>query len=463
MLASITPQYVEMVLRSALSGDHVRAWELFDLMEDTWPRLRKNALEIKRAVMNLNKVYSEFCEEDEPPTETATARKKLVSAAMRSMRPDPASDENGCGGLMFDLLDAALKGSVVLEIDWHMVPAGSQGDIIAPRAAWWVHPTCYAWSSDGRLGLVEPGIGNTPARGASRVQDFPPNKFLIGICKTKTGSPLGGALLRPLAWWWCAANFSADWLLNLAQIFGLPFRWANYEANASSETVAAICDMLANMGSAGWAAFPTGTLLELKAEGLKSGDATPQGNMLDRADTQCDLLILGQTLTTKMDAAGGSRAAATVHEVVKYENVMACAEYAEEVLETQLFPMILRMNFGDDTECPEISLESDDEGDLTKDAEVISTLAQAGAGEVIGLDWLGKRFQIPKPGKGERTLGDVKKDNTPKLLPRPMNPDADNDPDPELSKDAVEELKAACAISDDAEFSAAIQAIAAKL
>ena len=77
--------------------------------------------------------------------------------------------------------------------------------------------------------------------------------------------------MRPLVWWWCAANFSADWLLNLAQIFGLPFRWATYEPTAAQETVDRICTMLQNMGSAGWAAFPAGTSLELKADGQRSG------------------------------------------------------------------------------------------------------------------------------------------------------------------------------------------------
>src|SRR5689334_16505047 len=33
-LAAMTPQYIEMVLRGALAGSHVQAWELFDLMED---------------------------------------------------------------------------------------------------------------------------------------------------------------------------------------------------------------------------------------------------------------------------------------------------------------------------------------------------------------------------------------------------------------------------------------------
>ena len=322
-LASMTPQYIESVLRSAMAGDHVRGWELFDLMEDTWPRLRKNAMELKNGVRNLTPQYDEFVEEDEQPTATATEKMKTVSAALRSMRPDAAADENALAGTINDLMDAWLKGTSILEVDWQITDAGKLGRVVAPRATFWVHPVCYGWSNEGRLGLSGAGRGNGVAidgvSSLSALTEFPPDKFLIALSKSKSGSPLAGSLLRPLAWWWCAANFSADWLLNLAQVFGLPFRWANYDPNAPQATIDAICSMLQNMGSAGWAAFPAGTTLELKGEGQKA-ENSPQADMLDRADKNCDLLILGQTLTSDVGGAGrggGSLALGKVHAGVK--------------------------------------------------------------------------------------------------------------------------------------------------
>ena len=82
--------------------------------------------------------------------------------------------------------------------------------------------------------------------------------------------------MRPLVWW-CAANFSADWLLNFAQVFGLPLRWATYDPAAPQETVDGLCEMLQKMGSAGWGAFPNGTALEVKAEGQRSGGRRRRG------------------------------------------------------------------------------------------------------------------------------------------------------------------------------------------
>src|SRR5206468_12660493 len=118
-------------------------------------------------------------------------------------------------------------------------------------------------------------------------------------------------------------------------------RWATYEPTAAQETVDRICSMLQNMGGAGWAAFPAGTSLELKADGQKSGAQTPQGDMLDRADKQCDLLVLGQTLTTDtggMGSGGGSHALGQVHADVRSGIIDAAAKITAGVIEQQLIP-----------------------------------------------------------------------------------------------------------------------------
>ena len=218
----------------------------------------------------------------------------------------------------------------------------------------------------------------------------------------------------------------------------------------------AICSMLQNMGSAGWAAFPAGTTLELKADGMKSGSDTPQGDILDRADKQCDLLVLGQTLTSDTGGGGkggGSLALGKVHEGVKGEIIQAAANFAESVIENQLIPSILRLNYGDDDERPSIRLESEEESDLAADSQVVKTLADAGAGEIIGLDWLGKKFGIPKPGKGEETLKKEKAE-TGNLKPETGKAEPDGDE----AKGADPMLARIAGIKDDGEFSDALLA-----
>jgi phage gp29-like protein len=276
----------------------------------------------------------------------------------------------------------------MLEGEWHAVTAGKLGRIIAPRATFWAHPSHFSWQS-GRLNLRVPG----------GVMELPPHKFLIGIHKAKAGSALGGAMLRPLAWWWCAANFASDWLLNLAQLFGLPFRWANHDPNASQETVDAICNMLQNMGSAGWAAFPAGTTLDLKDVGA-SGDRSPQGDLLDRADRYARMLILGQTMSGSQDSSkGGGKAFGAVEAEVKNARTGACAKYVCETINSQLIPSTLQLNYGDCEECPCMDLVPDSEAggeEAKRDTELAKLMP-------IPLSYLRAKYNVPEAAKDEET------------------------------------------------------------
>jgi len=389
MLSTITPQYVEQVLRAALAGSHVHQWELFDLMMDTWPELAACTAELTEGVMSRKVVYKSWEEDGEKPTPTADERKALVSSVLRRMRPDVAADENDLEDTLRDIADAWLRGTVCLEVDWHAVDAGKAGRALGPRATMFAHPSYFGWSEAGRLGL----------RDAGGISPLPPHKFLLGIHKARAGSAMGNALLRPLCWWWCAANFASDWLLNLAQLFGLPFRWANYDPNAPQETVDAICNMLQNMGSAGWAAFPAGTTLDLKHE-TGGGDKSPQGDLLDRADRYARMLILGQTMSGSQDSSkGGGKAFGAVEADVKDQRIDAAAKFVCKVVNGQLIPSILILNYGDADESPCMELMPDSEAG-SEEATRDKTLSEM---MPLPLDWLRAKYGVPKPGEGEET------------------------------------------------------------
>jgi phage gp29-like protein len=386
MVASMTPQAVEMILRGAVSGDHVRQWELFDLMLDTWPELAAVYGELTEGVMARTIGWEACAGQGEAATAAATAKQQAVGTLLQRMAPDPLADENDFEGTIRDILDGWFRGVVMLETQWHAV-ATPAGTLLGPRCTSWAHPTFYAWGQDGRLGL----------RTAAGIVPPPPHRFITGIHKSRAGSPLGAAILRPLAWWWCAANFASDWLLNLAQLFGLPFRWANHDPNASQETVDAICNMLQNMGSAGWAAFPAGTTLELKDAG-KSGDASPQGDLLDRADRYARTLILGQTLSGGADSSkGGGKAFGAVESEVKAARIDAAAKYVCAVVNSQLVPSIIAMNWGESSECPVMTLAPDDEAGATEAArdQILAGLMP------IPEVYLQAKYNIPAPAAGE--------------------------------------------------------------
>lgn len=85
--------------------------------------------------------------------------------------------------------------------------------------------------------------------------------------------------------------------------------------------------MLRNMGNAAWGAFPAGTDLQILngSQPGVAGSAEPTERLMFLADRACDLLFLGQTLTSE-EGKNGSYALGNVHREVEldlYENYAA--------------------------------------------------------------------------------------------------------------------------------------------
>ena len=451
-LASITPQYVEGILRGALAGNHVQAWELFDLMIDTDPEIAACVQEYTDGICGKKVHFEPYCEEGEEPTPSALERCKLVSAAYRNMRPDAAADENGFDGTIKDIIAGRFHGQSILEIDW-LNTWGDQslfvknisglGNVAVPRATYWVHPVCYAYDMNGRLGLrmsltdsdgksiqtvtkiakdtkmgkanpnpgqlnyVDPPAWNfiSAQPRPSMLMEFPRNKFLISIMKAKTGTALGGSCLRPLAWWWVASNFCGDWLLNYAQLFGIPFRKATYKANTSETVKTEIRQMLQSAGSSGYILLPDSADMEFMKDGGGTGQS-PQAFLFTFADSQKRKVILHQTQTGGHSGGGQGGFAGKFGEV-EQQTKDACmgagCRHVENVINQQFTPFVLEMNYGqgNDSEAPTCKLVDNKVGGLV-DAQRDQVLVQI---MDVGEDWMRRKYGVPKPGPGEKLCG----------------------------------------------------------
>jgi phage gp29-like protein len=473
-----TPQHVEQITRGAMSGNLQAQWEMFDLMEQTWPRLNSALNDLKDAVLGLQWNLQPWAPREQQPSDQARRRATLCEELLWNMNPIPENNENDFEDTLRDTLDALGKGIAVLEVDWEVRPCGScnpsdvqrpvvsaetheytsksaftgsfngqsagdSGYVIAPRCTRWVHPRFYGYPIAGMDRLMldttqlvsnhsyvapadrrgAPTIGklkieNSRFSNAATLQPtqdhfapFPPDKFLISICKQKSGHPISGALLRILGFWWAASNFTWEWFLRYAQIFGMPFRLAFYDANASQGTIDKIQEMLEGMGNAAWAAFPAGTQFEIKTD-LQHASRSAHQALLDAADKIVDILIKRQTLTT--DAADrGTQALGVVHQGVRADRIMAVAGHAARIINRQLLPAICRLNFGDARECPWIQPGEKEAKDEKAMAERDRTLLEAGL--AMPRTWFYERHAIPQPAEGE----DVIVARSPKRAERP--------------------------------------------
>lgn len=433
-----TPQYVEQITRGAMSGHLQAQWEMFDLMEQTWPRLNSALNDLKDAVLGLQWNLQPWSARGAMPSPEAQRRARLCENLLWNFEPRADHDENDFEDTLRDILDSVGKGIAVLEIDWQ-VRATEAGLALAPRCTRWVHPRFYGYPTYGldalmldgtQLALnrssveslngssvesfnrnsalppshhltIQPFNASTTQSLQGRFLPFPPNKFLIALCKQKSGHPISGALLRILGFWWAASNFTWEWFLRYAQIFGMPFRLAFYDANASQVTIDKIQEMLEGMGSAAWAAFPAGTQFELKTD-LQHASRSAHQALLDAADKLVDILIKRQTLTT--DAGDrGTQALGVVHQGVRADRIMAVAGHAAKIINRQLLPAICRLNFGDTRECPWIQPAQKEAKDEKAMAERDRILLEAGL--PMPRAWFYERHAIPQPAEGEDVIG----------------------------------------------------------
>ena len=408
-----TPQMVEYIYRMALSGDLQMQWEMFDMMESTWPELSKCENELKDSVCDLlghdpGRPHLEICPfGGEDATDEAKRRAEVVDMALRSMNPRPASDENGLHGTLRDIMDARFKGIAVLEVDWEPRSLSRTGvdsvTAMCPRATRWVHPSWYGYPfgpGNERLLLKLGGLrpdnqftpmikplpmgGNLPPiqspmnfYGAGDFAEFPDNKFIVAVSKSKSGHPLGGAMLHILAWPWAAMNFSMDWFLNFAQLFGQPIRWANYSPDMDEVDEAKLELMLQNMGTSAWGMFPEGVSMELK-ESVSRAQDNPQLALIEFANKAARNLILRQTLTSDVGEKGsGSMALGKVHDRVLDDVKLGCGRWVCLTL-NQLIRYIAVLNFGNAELLPEAKVIVPDEDESVSTSTSLANLSTAG-------------------------------------------------------------------------------------
>ena len=427
--SNYTPATIESILKEGTVGKSPRReQELYTLMESTWPRLLKNTMEVKEAVLGLDWKLM-----DAPEDEAVPGAYELVNRARNGMRGDPIRDGHGWRATLSALLDAKTRGISISEIEWEYrggrkypgawlpkqtrdLPAWHFGWRTGPYGS--SHDATATTENDGRLVLYPDASTNTS-------MDFPPNKFLIAIAKAGKGHPSGTALLRCLAWFWASANFSREWLLNFAQVFGQPFRWATYDP--SQEGVKEdLADMMEKMASAAYGIGPDGTELEFY-EAKNSGADNPQSRVLDIADQACDLLILGQTLTGTVSKDGGSRALGEVHQNVRADIIDANAEWLAEVINEQLIPSIVTVNLGDvdeDASLPYFAPARKSKKDIKVVAEIIKTLREAGIPLVK--EEVYESLDMKMPGEGDKVFDGPMQSATPPPagdLPADASPD----------------------------------------
>jgi phage gp29-like protein len=369
------PSDVEGILYTAITGDLYWQDQLFQLMIDTWPRLQTNLNKLKRSVSRLSFSVNAYRENEKDPTPSAVAKANLVRQCLDDMSPNIVFQEHDFKETLEDIVEAIPTGFVVSEVYWNYAKGR-----ISPRctrripARYYRYP--YVIDATDRLMLNPSGdLGGTD------LYDFPPYKFLVCIKQASVAHPVLSAMMRCLAAWWVASRFGLEWFMNYSQIFGIPYRLAKYQVG-DNLVYQRLVQMMKQAGSASWGVFPEGTEVEILAAAGATGNM-PQERLLELADKVCDILLLGQTLTTEVGTSG-SRALGGVHKEVLNEIIESSALWACKIINTQLIPGIIRFNFGDKEplELPILDPVMKNPIDLLQTAHAFQVLFGRGPGQM---------------------------------------------------------------------------------
>ena len=395
-LYDLSPREMTGILVQARIGNLFYQERLFQLMIDQWSRLGKNILTLKRDVSNLNWTINAYAEKGEAASSSAQEKAALVERALFGMVADPKQRLRDFHGMLKDLVLAVPMCFSVSEIMWterdgEVVPANTRK---VPARFYG-----YGLQMDKPDALMLNPLGNLSLQyGPTGLQDWPENKFLVAIFEAKESHPTTAAMMRGLVPWFMGQKYGLKWFFIFAQMFGIPHRIAKY--TGGDETVKQeLISMMERMAEGNYAVIPDGSTVDM-IESKATGTQIPQRVLIQDANDECDITILGQTLTSSSGHAGGNRALGEVHADTKDDILNGTADFVAQVINNQLIIPILDLNYGEHTEAPTLTGKTEQSKDEIAMAQRDAVLFGSGVGQLqipVSKDWLYTRHSVPEP------------------------------------------------------------------
>jgi phage gp29-like protein len=376
----LTPEAIDDYFMSAISGDTLNQFALFEEMEEKWPEVRVALYKhkLKAARRNPRIVPPDH------PQNPALAREKAdfanyVFAGMGHWHRTA-----------FNLLDAVGKGISGAEIDWQLGSVGSplQGEreaVVINEMPWVNYRHWSYWWDKPELQLF-PDLRN---RGLHI--DVPERKFVIFHHLSKSGHPARAAMLRPLAWHFLIYLYAMkDWG-TLAETFGVDVAHAFCDKDATQEQRNTILLHLSRLAARA-GVFDQGTVINLQRAG--GGSSFPQEAIVKYCSEKALECLLGSTLATQAGEKG-ARSLGLVQQDETEELVdWTCLLFAGTMTSTAL-RWLMDFNFAEPGDNPVMELPGANRRDLAALASVINILVNLGVR--VPESWAHAQFDIPQP------------------------------------------------------------------
>lgn len=334
LLSTFNAQELTYFKRSGWSGLLENIDRLYATMLHDWDVLQKDTDSIEKAVRSLDWSLVPYVKKGEKVSDQAQKVAQVVEDALWRRTPQKLGTyAHSFLQLLGAIVHAEFRGQNVHRIVWQ-----NDGKLIYPAAFVQLPPQFLRWE-------VEPGkpdlLLHVPDGEMADPVPFKPYQFIVALNNAGPDHPLYNATYYGLVAWFSAAKNGLGWFMQYAEQHHLPKPVFHYDNDEDREQL--IRDLqqdrvinaflLYGDRQVEWANMPTGTTM-------------PQKELLELAEAHCHKAMLGQTLTSDTSKSGGSLAQAKVHAGVQADEVMKHAEFVADVINRQLIPAIVHLNFG---------------------------------------------------------------------------------------------------------------------
>jgi phage gp29-like protein len=421
----IQPKQAQWMLRAAAGGDLWQQWRLLAAMTDTWPKYAMAMHQLREAVSYVKYGVHAFTEEGQDPTPSAVDRRNLVSRALATMSPNPFNDEKRQAGMIYNFTDAVGMGIAMEEIIWRdpaRAPGGKWERL--PKATAWTHPRHFSFNQNGEAIIfanamsLEVGDYRRYGKGIGEIPN--PNKMICSQFMSLSGTSLTSGLGRRLVWWWCARQFGLDFVLRNASVFGATYVDFTFSPGCLVTEREALLSAVQKGMANRVIGHPHGTELKLVNPANLSPE-NPQRWLIEESDREVLYLLLGQTGSTI--SAPGKLGGEDTHNDVKQERVSGVAEWVSQNPLDQFARAVLRVNYGDEEECPSFK------PDFTKplNAAEVGTLCTAISSSKVPVKttefYQKTGFTTPQEGEPVIQAGEIK------IMGKPLTDDEKHEQD----------------------------------
>ena len=393
LLESFDMRDITFLKRASWGGIVAETDRLYSTMFHDWDALQKDCNDIEKAVKSLDWSVNPYVEKGEKVSPQAEDVAKTVEAALWQHNSTPAGEySHNFAQLLGVLCHAIWRGQNVHQIVWV-----NKNGLVYPARYEQLMPQFLQWEMQpgkvDRLLLVPDGEAATPV-------PFPKYKFIVALNNSGPDHPLYNATYYSLVAWFSAFKKGLGWFMQFCERFGLPKPVLHYDNPQDKESLIAQLNdnrvinaiLLEGDRTVDWATVPA------------SGQSLPQRELLTMAESACHKAILGQTLTSDVSKSGGSLAQAKVHAGVQADTVMRYAEFVTDIINTQLIPAIVHLNYGrTDLPMPELRCKLPQAVANIERAQFWGQVLQIPGMQVIKSD-IYESLGIAMPAEGDEVL-----------------------------------------------------------